>query len=180
MEGSYGHGGPMLPLAWLTWLATSEARMWVYGLRPLYGALRFLHLVGAAGFVGALMLVELRLLGLWRDASLEPMRPALVGLMHWSFGLVVLTGAALFLYDPLRNGLHSMFLPKLLLIALGLLYAHGLRRLRVARDWRPLRRVAAGASLAVWLAVVGASTWNHVERPVSVTGALRGATMGKE
>lgn len=180
MEGAFGHDAWTLPIGWLTWLATSDARMAVYGLRSLYGAVRFVHLAATAGFVGSVLLVDLRLMGVWRAAQLEPTRPALVGLMHWPFAALLGSGALLFLYDPLRAGLHSMFLPKLVLILFGVLHAHGLRRLPAARKWTGLRRGAAAVSAAVWLGVIGASTWNHVERPVSVNAALRAVGVGKE
>ena len=180
MEQAYGNGGWMLPVGLLSWLATSEVRMWVYGLRPLYGVVRFLHLAGMTGFLGAVLVVDLRLLGLFQSSSLSPARSALAGMMHWGFGLTVVTGIALFLYNPLGAGLHSMFLPKLLLIALGVLHVHGIRGREVMRTVPALRRAAAAASLVIWVGVVGASTWNHMERPVSINAALRANSVGKE
>ena len=172
MQSIYGTDIITLPVSWLTWLATSDLRLAIYGLRPLYGIARFLHLLGVMGFVGSVMLVDLRLLGLWPEASLAPMRGPLIGVMHGAWLLAILTGILLFIYDPIGTGTHSMFLPKLLLIVFGLAYAHGIRGIGVIRRVLALRRGAAALSLAIWLAVVGASTWNHVERPVNRAAAL--------
>ena len=172
MADVYGFGGIHLPAPWLAALAQSELRLWLYGFRPFYGAARALHLLGMAGFVGSVFLVDLKLLGLFPQAAIGPARSPLLALMHVSFGLAVLTGAGLFLYDPIGTGLHTMLLPKLLLIVLGLAHAHGLRRLQIARRARALTPALAALSLAIWTAVIGCATWNHVERPVS-TAALR-------
>jgi hypothetical protein len=167
MADVYGFGGIHLPTSWLAALAQSEPRLWLYGFRPFYGAARALHLLGMAGFVGSVFLVDLKLLGLFPQASIGPARSPLLALMHVSFGITVLTGAGLFLYDPIGTGLHTMFLPKLLLIVIGLLHAHGVRRLRAMRGGRVLTPALAAVSLVIWTAVIGCATWNHVERPVT-------------
>jgi hypothetical protein len=179
MHGVYSESWLMLPPAWLAWLATSEARLWLYDMRPLYGLLRFVHLAGTAGFVGTIVLMDVRLLGFFPEASLQAMRRPLVSVLHVSFLALVVSGVLLFLRDPLGVGLHSMFLPKLLLIVFGLIHAHGLRRVKPARRIGLLRRLAAGSSLAVWLMVIGASTWNHVERPINPVRAMHAVGIGR-
>ncbi len=166
MNAIYGTETILLPLSWLTALATSDLRLAVYAMRGLYGVTRFLHLVGMASFVGMVVILDLRGLGLFPPASLDPVRARLGTVLTVSFWLTIATGVALFLRDPLGVGLHSMFLPKLLLVP-------ALRRGRV-------RQGSAAVSLAIWLLVIGASTWNHVERPVRVGDALRLHNTGKE
>ncbi|MCW3475982.1 hypothetical protein [Limobrevibacterium gyesilva] len=180
MNGIYGTETITLPVGLLTALATSDLRMAVYGLRALYGVVRFLHLIGMAGFIGMVVILDLRGLGLFPAASLDPIRARLALVLRAAFWLTIATGIALFLYDPLGIGLHSMFLPKLLLVVLGYLHARVVQRHPAIRAVAARRRAAAFASLAVWLLVVGASTWNHVERPVKITAALRASTVGKE
>ena len=60
MRNVYASWGIYLPTDVLVWLATSWLRLLVYRLQPLYGLMRFLHLVGVAGFFGLLMFVNLR------------------------------------------------------------------------------------------------------------------------
>src|SRR4051794_40581315 len=105
MADVYGFGGIHLPASWLAALAQSELRLWLYGFRPFYGAARALHLLGMAGFVGSVFLVDLKTLGLFPQASIGPARSRILVLMHVSFGLAVAAGAGLFLYDPIGTGL---------------------------------------------------------------------------
>ncbi len=166
MPNVYGHDWPHLPVGLLVWLATSELRLWVYGLRPVYGVFRFLHLLGMAEFLGMLLLIEVKRLGLFREASIAVARLPVVTLMNGAFALTVVTGLALFMYDPVGVGLHTMFLPKLALIALGLFHAYYVERRPLMR-LQLWRRLSAGIALLAWILVMGASTWNAVERPLN-------------
>jgi hypothetical protein len=86
--------------------------------------------------------------------------------MNWAFVLTVIAGIMLFLYDPIGVGLHTMFLPKLVLITVGLAHAYFIERLPAMR--RPTaRRSSALFALSVWVLVIGSSTWNAVERPLN-------------
>jgi hypothetical protein len=166
MPDVYGSGWPHLPVGMLAWLATTPFRLWVYGLRPLYGAVRFLHLLGMAGFLGMLLLIEVKRLGFFPAASIQSARLPVLTLMNLAFALTVASGVALFLYDPIGVGLHTMFLPKLALITVGLVHAYGVERTPLMRR-QVLRRLSAGFALAIWMLVMGASTWNAVERPLN-------------
>jgi hypothetical protein len=172
MSDIYGTTSLFLPLPWLTWLAGSEVRVQLYGWRDLYGLVRALHLLGLGAFYGGSLLLALRALG-W--AAPEPAERARIGrrIMHGGFYVTLISGLLLFLRDPIGMGLHSMFLPKLLLVGLGFALAQGLR-------WMPslgaLRRFSACALVAIWTLTVGMSTWNHVERPVQIGARLRATT----
>lgn len=164
MPDVYGSGLAHLPPSLLIWLATTDLRLWAYGLRSVYGATRFLHLFGMSGFLGLLLLLEVMRLGAFAEASLQPVRRPVLFLMNGTFALTVTSGLLLFLYDPIGVGLHTMFLPKLMLVVLGVVHAWYIERLPVMRR-RPWRRLSAIAALAIWIAVIGCSTWNAVERP---------------
>lgn len=178
MESAYGAGWH-LPLSWLALLATTDLRLWIYEHRALYGIMRFLHLVGVAGFVGGVSVTEFRRLNASAANEIKGVRNSVTTLMHASFAVVLLTGLWLFLRDPVGMGLHTMFLPKLLLILLGAIYAHVARRPGVIPRGRAPRFAAALASGLLWMSVVGFSTWNHVERPVNINAALRATNMGR-
>ena len=179
LDGIYGTHTVTLPLSWLTALATSDLRLAIYAWRSLYGATRFVHLVSMASFVGAVILLDLRGLGLFPPAALDAVRGRLGLVLTIAFWIALLTGVLLFLRDPLGVGLHSMFLPKLLLVVGGYAYARAVRRLPALRRTERRRRFGAAASLALWVLVIGASTWNHVERPIRVGEALRLENVGK-
>ena len=179
MDRIYGTQSVALPLEWLTAIATSDLRLAVYAMRDLYGVTRFGHLVAMATFVGMVVILDLRGLGVFPAAALDLARPRLVWVLKWSFRLTIVTGILLFLRDPLGVGLHTMFLPKLLLVAAGFAYAQGVRQLPIMRRRAGLRRAGATLSLTIWLLVIGASTWNHVERPERVGDAMRLHNLGK-
>jgi len=164
MPEVYGSGGFHLPVALLVALATSDLRIAVYGLRWLYGITRFLHLLGMAGFLGMILLLEVKRLGFFPAASFQEARLPIVALMNVAFAVTLVSGLALFFYDPIGVGLHTMFLPKLILICAGLLHATTLERMKALRTPK-LRRLSAGAALTIWVLVIGCSTWNAVERP---------------
>ncbi len=164
MPNVYGTELPHLPTTLLVALATSEFRLWMYGNRTLYGVFRFFHLLGMAGFLGMLMLLEVKRLGFFVGSTLQSARLPIIRLMNIAFIVTLVAGILLFLYDPIGAGLHTMFLPKLLLIVAGLVHASFIERLPSMR--RPLpRRAAALVALTVWVLVIGCSTWNAVERP---------------
>ena len=179
MRGIYGADAFTLPLAWLTALATSELRLGIYAMRDLYGIVRFGHLVAMATFVGMVVILDLRGLGLFPPASLDPVRKRLLTVLRTAFATTIATGIVLFLRDPVGVGLHSMFLPKLVLVAIGYAHATVIRRVGSVRRSEKLQQAASMLSLAIWLLVIGASTWNHVERPIRVGDALRLGNTGK-
>ena len=166
MSGVYGNVWPHLPVELLAWLATTPLRLWVYGLRSFYGLFRFLHLLGVAGFLGMLLLIELKRLGFYPAVPLQSARLPILALMNAAFAVTVFAGVAIFLYDPIGVGLHTMFVPKLALIVLGLIHAYGIERAAAMRR-QSLRRPSAGFALTLWILVMGASTWNAVERPLN-------------
>jgi hypothetical protein len=165
MADVYGSWPLHLPLAWLAPLATSDLRLMLYGNRVLYGVLVFLHLIGVAGFFGFVALIELKRLGLFANTVLP--RQPMLRLMNVSLALTLLSGAALFLYDPIGVGLHRMFLPKLLLVALGLALAYGMPRFSALRRLPGFKQTTAAAALAAWTLIIACSVWNQVERPLN-------------
>lgn len=157
----YGHDVPHLPLSLLAWLATSDIRLWMYGSDIIHGMLRLVHLLGAGGFLGSVLVVNLKQLGFYASSDLQPMRRPLLDVLEVAFWVTVASGLALFVYDPIGVGLHTMFLPKLVLTVLGFALAKWPQR----GPRPPIRRGFAGSSLAIWLLVMGCSTWNHIEHP---------------
>jgi hypothetical protein len=166
MPGVYGNSWLHLPTDWLVALATSDLRLWAYGLRAVYGTTRFVHLLAMSGFLGLLLLLEVLRLGAFPGVTAAPVRRPLLTLMNGAFAVAVASGVLLFLYDPIGVGLHTMFLPKLLLVAFGLVHALYVERIALMRRPR-WRRASAAAALAIWALVIACSTWNAVERPLN-------------
>jgi len=174
LHGVYSDTALVLPSDWLVWLATSSARLAVYRLQGWHGPLRLLHVGGTAVFFGAIVLLDLRLLGLLgRDITLDALAQIVLPVTHASFAVTAASGALLFLYDPIQTGSHSWFLPKLLLLAAALANAAvfsfprriGLKSIGGGALTRHAR-LAGALSLILWTGVIMAATANHEERPL--------------
>jgi hypothetical protein len=110
----------------------------------LFAILEAIHVMGLALSVGAIVLVDLSLLG-WRE------RP-IANLERWTwagFAVMLITGAALFLSNVSRYVHNWGFLLKIGLLAIALL-AHFTIHRRATRG-------AAILSLALWSSVVASS-----------------------
>lgn len=182
MHGVYSDTALVLPSDWLVWLATSAVRLAVYRLQGWHGPLRLLHVGGTAAFFGAIVLLDLRLLGLLgRDIALDALARVVLPITHASFVVTMLSGVLLFLYDPIQTGSHSWFLPKLVLLAAAVANAAafsmprriGLKRIGGGTLTRHAR-LAGALSLILWAGVIASATANHEERPL-----LRGRSISR-
>ena len=141
-----------------------------FALQPFHHLIRLTHILAMSGFYGGIGLLDLRLLGWNPTIPLQPLihrgRPLLYGL----FATAIVTGVALFLYEPVKVGSHAYFVPKLALIALGMTNAglfHG-RDYRAARDAEAMARharLAGAVSLALWTAVIVCACLNSEAAP---------------
>ncbi|HEU5463250.1 MAG TPA: hypothetical protein VFV82_03925 [Candidatus Binatia bacterium] len=138
-----------------TTLATAlRNSVWVY---PLVNAA---HILGVALLVGAVVPLDLRLLGVWRSAALGPLwlilpRMAAVGLtLAAGFGVLLFISRA---GDYIHSGL---FISKMVAVAAGALNALVLRSqaLKLTNSGQaelPLRlRLGAAFSMAAWVAAL--------------------------
>ena len=174
MQGVYSDWALTLPSDWLVWLATSSVRLAVYRMQGWHGLLRLLHVAGTATFFGAIVLLDLRLLGvLGRDVALDALARLVLPVTHWSFGVTLASGTLLFMYDPIQQGSHSWFLPKMALLGLAVANAAlfsmprgvGLKPIGAGPLTRHAR-VAGALSLLLWAGVIASATANHEERPL--------------
>jgi hypothetical protein len=120
-----------------------------------------LHFVGLCLLLGALLLVDLRLIGLWRG-----MRPAdTFPFMRWAvigFGINAITGFVMFCADPYNYWTNSAFHIKLILIVLAglnLVWFVAVERRRVmalpdSAETGLGTKISAALSLLLWLAII--------------------------
>jgi hypothetical protein len=106
--------------------------------------------------LGAIGVVDLRVLGYGRALPMQRLSAALTPIALAGFAVMVFSGILLFVADARALAGSSLFLVKLSLIALA-----GLNALAFRIGWRRLddhppvtARVLAAASLALWLSVV--------------------------
>jgi hypothetical protein len=130
-----------------------------------YGVVNLAHILGLATLFGAVLVLDLKLLGLWRRVPLAALdRPAL-SLACAGFALAVVSGTALIATNATEYRGNPFLAIKLTAIALGLLNAGVAQflpawRERHAEPLPPGRRAAlaavGGTSLLCWLAAVAA------------------------
>lgn len=144
-----------------------------FALQPFHFLIRSLHVLSMAAFFGGIGLLDLRLMGVRPTVPLRSFTEHTLPWLYATFAVSALTGAALFLYDPVHAGSHAYFTLKLLFIALGLLNAavfhrSGLAKALVADQPLPRGAKLAGAlSLACWVVVMVTASLN-VEGPPKV------------
>jgi ABC-type xylose transport system permease subunit len=180
MPGVYSTYGIYLPTDFLVWLSSSGFRLFVYRLQEFHALFRVAHILSMAIFFGSIVLLDLRLFGLSRDLALRQFAPHVLPWTYASFALAVLSGTVLFLFDPIQLASHTWFLPKLLLVALGLANAAAFRRgawdrAVAAQGTLPgAARLAGAISASLWIAVMICASLNASERPLRSKRTMTG------
>ncbi len=123
------------------------------------------HILGIGLILGAILPLDLRLLGLFRSAPLAVLGPFLSRAAAFGVVLAILTGLWLFSVRPAHYLGNAAFLWKLGLLALALVnigLQHGNRHFRTAGtagSIHPSVRVLAFLSMALWLSALVAGRW---------------------
>lgn len=123
------------------------------------------HILGVGLLVGAILPLDLRLLGLVGPAPLTVLAPFLSRAAAAGAALAILTGLWLFSVKPAEYVTNAAFLWKagLLVLALAnvaLQHAHrGYARVLAGDEPGPVVRLVAGCSILLWLAVLVAGRW---------------------
>jgi hypothetical protein len=151
---------------WLAWLEGSAlghamrgAGVWTYGIVNL------IHILGVSSLFGSLLLLDLRLLGLWRRVPLASIATPAVPLARAGFVVAAASGACLIVTNATEYAGNPFLLIKFPAIALGVLNVvllHFLPAWRARQTSVPTEReraaltLAGGVSLASWLTAVAA------------------------
>jgi hypothetical protein len=140
-------------------LAALERAPWITGLRDSYLAyplVNTLHIIGIALLFGAIVPLDLRLIGWRREAGpVDRLESLLLPVAIAGLVIAIPAGFLLFATDARAYAASPLFRVKMLLIAAALANALWLRS-NYACGARPGRRVAlaAAASVLLWLAVI--------------------------
>lgn len=135
----------------------------VVGSQWLFPAIEAVHLLGLGLLGGALLLVDLRLLGLGltrtpvaelaRDA-----RPFLVG----AIALMILTGVPLFLSEAVKCYYNDAFWVKMTTLPFALAFTFTIRSQALTdsvRNTARRQKLAGALSMALWFVVAAAGRW---------------------
>lgn len=119
-----------------------------------YAAVNAAHILGIALLVGAILPLDLRLLGLWRGVPLGPLVRVLSPSAAFGLALAMAAGAALFATRATEYAGLAVVQLKLALVATGALSAlalHLTAGFRLERASRLHRMLAAAISMTCWL-----------------------------
>lgn len=147
---------------WLAALEAAPIAEWMRLSSWAYPTVNTLHVIGIALLFGAIVPLDLRLIG-WRgsETQLLSLSRLLLPCAIAGFLLAAASGALLFTTDARQYAASPLFQIKLASIGAALLNALMLR----AVDWRagsarPARlRFAAGLSILLWIGVIGLGRW---------------------
>lgn len=123
------------------------------------------HILGIGLLIGAILPLDLRLLGLFPGAPLAVLGPFLSRAAGAGLALAALTGAWLFAVNASDYVENTAFLAKLALLALALgtvALQHGLGGFRAALEndtAAPRTRALAALSILLWVSVLLAGRW---------------------
>ena len=139
--------------------AMRESGVWTYGVVNL------VHILSIASFFGAILVLDLRLLGLWRNVALAAISQPTVPIATAGFTVSLLTGICLLATKATEYVGNPFFYIKLPAIALGLLNVVALGSLPA---WRQHKQrdlsaqeqsrlaIFGGISLLCWLTAITA------------------------
>jgi hypothetical protein len=129
---------------------TLRASLWLY---PMVNTG---HVVGIALLFGAIVPLDLRLLGVWRGVPVELLARPLVTVAVCGLALALLTGSLLFATRPADYVVEPLFGLKLSLLAAAIANALLLRRTRHWPAGGTAARAAGALSIVLWLSVITA------------------------
>lgn len=137
-------------------LQDSAFSAWVLGADTIwsYPTVLTLHTIGLAILIGAVSVIDLRLLGVGREVPL-PIIGRLYRFVWIGFVINLASGLVLFVTQAADRGTQTVFLIKLGFIVIAFTLALALRRYLRSNTEVPLNaRAMASLSLACWVAAI--------------------------
>ncbi len=119
------------------------------------------HLFGLAMLAGGIMVVDVRIIGVWRALPLAGLSAALTPIAVIGLALFAVSGFSMFASDAATLVGSWVFLTKLGVVSAGLVNAFAFRRMARGRltEWEmkapATARILAMLSLALWATAIG-------------------------
>jgi uncharacterized protein DUF6644 len=151
-------------LPWIEWIAASTLGQAISGSRWAFAVIESVHLLALAMIGGAVLIVDLRLLGFGlRDQPLDRVArdawPWFIG----SWVVMIVSGVLLFVSEPQKLYFSTPFFWKMIFLLLGSLFAVTVRRkVTMAGDGRThpvVMKLVGLVSLLLWFGVGSAGRW---------------------
>jgi len=154
----------MTLLPWFEWCEASALGSGIRASKWLFPVIESVHLLGLAALGGALLIVDLRLLGL--GLRKQPVARLARDVQPWLVGSVLVllgTGVSLFLSEAVKCYYSTPFWVKITTIPLALLFTATVRQRIVTSaeaSARPLLSKMVGlVSILLWVTVAAAGRW---------------------
>lgn len=150
---------------WLSWLSATPLAGALKHSGTLYMLVNAGHILSIGLLVGAILPLDLRLLGLFPGFPATVLGPFLSRAAATGVALAMATGICLFSVRPLEYVANPAFLTKMALLSLGIINAALLHasphwpRLRADGVVHPVVRGFALVSICVWIGAVVAGRW---------------------
>ena len=140
----------------LAGLETSPLAAGLRGSVWLYPLVNAAHIVGIALLFGAIVPLDLRLMGFFRDVEAAALSRLLVTVAATGLALAIVAGSLLFVTDAGDYFASNLFRAKMIVLLLALANVVLAFRLsgRSGARAAAYRRVAAAASIGLWLTVI--------------------------
>jgi hypothetical protein len=158
------HGGRAVTLFEVfDWLELTAIGELVRGSIWLFPAIEAVHLLALAMIGGAVLVVDLRLLGVGlRDQALSGVakgaQPWLVG----SLVALIVTGIPLFLSEAVKCYFNPSFWVKMITLVIAVVFAFTIRRWITGGHWQTgagVQKLTGAASITLWFVVAAAGRW---------------------
>ena len=149
----------------LGWIAGSPVAIAMKGSATLYMLVNAGHILSIGLIIGAILPLDLRLIGFFRHTPVAVIGPFLARAAATGVVLAIFTGLLLISVRPADYAGNRAFLVKIGLLVLGVLNAVLLHRGRAWQDASsggPVSmslRLQAAVSLVIWIAAVVAGRW---------------------
>ena len=144
----------LLPL--FIWCDETQIAVAIRSSRYLFPAIEVVHLLGLTILWGAVLLVDLRLLGLgMRRQSVSRLAAQITPFMSFAIGLMLLTGTLLFVSEALKCYGNSAFWFKMSCLLVAIVFQYTIHRRFVLSDHHSTiaSRATACCSIALWVGV---------------------------
>jgi hypothetical protein len=144
-------------LPFFKWCDTTTLGLAIRGVTWAFPLIETIHILALTVLFGGIMLVDFRLLGIAvRTIPVARIQQELHRYVNVSLVVIILTGIMLFLSEALKAYDNAAFFPKIILLALAIVYHYTVHAKAAASPlpsgpaWG---KVAALVSMALWLGV---------------------------
>ena len=151
-------------LPWIEWVAASALGQAISKSSWAFAVIESVHLLALAVIGGAVLMVDLRLLGFGLRA--QPLDRVARDAWPWFVGswvVMIVTGVLLFVSEPLKLYFSTPFFWKMIFLLSGSLFAVTVRRkVTLAGDGRTppvVMKLVGLVSLLLWFGVGSAGRW---------------------